>query len=89
MLHSVESSPFSLEVLRVAAEVHQQLPVTRTLHFYLQQATRVGKQSHFSDSHAGVGLYPLQEVEFRKHGGCHQLHGSLIIPLGFLVGERQ
>lgn len=47
-----QSSPFSLEVLRVLAEVHRQLPVTGPLHFYLQQSNVCWKsQSILSSLH--------------------------------------
>lgn len=47
-----QSSPFSLEVLRVLAEVHRQLPVTGPLHFYLQQSNVCWKsQSIFFSLH--------------------------------------
>lgn len=92
-----QPSPFSLEVLRVLAEVHRQLPVARPLHFDLQQSSACWETPavfSWPDSHTGcfrwaassVGLYPLQEVELRKHGGSHQLHGGLVVPLGFLGG---
>lgn len=52
----VQPSPCSLEVLRVLAEVHRQLPVTGSLHFDLQQSNVRWKAKPFlslRDLHTG------------------------------------
>ncbi len=70
-------------------DVNVQLPISWTFHLNLD-AEKTNYNFSFREfvwAVLGSGLiyYPFQKVKFRQHGGSHQLHGRLFVPLRLLL----